>query len=82
MTHVDTCRHMTKADTSQGNITGLEDLALQERHCTAQMTSMMTQSDGNDKTDGTSGVGGQTHTDEMAHRLLEVTYDLEQEQHP
>ena len=38
---------------------------------------MMAQSDGNDETDGTSGVATWTHTDEMTHRWLAVTDDLE-----
>ena len=60
---------MIQNNTSECNITGLELLALEEHHWTAQMTSMMAQSDGNDETDDTSGVVTWTHTDEMAHRL-------------
>ena len=55
-------------NTSECNITGLEHLALQEHHWTAQKSSVLVQSDGNDETDGTSGVATWTHLDEMAHR--------------
>ena len=76
MTHVDTCRHWNKHirqmliqyNTSECNIARLEHLLLQEHHWTAQMTSMMAQSHGNDKTDGTLGLATWTHTDEMAQR--------------
>ena len=47
--------------------TGTSDTT-RELHWTEQMTSVMAQSGWNDKTDGTSGVATQTHTDEMAHR--------------
>ena len=67
---------LIQKNTSEHNITGLEHLALQEYHWTAQITSMMAQSDGNDETDGISDVAGQTHTDEMVHRLLAFTGDL------
>ena len=59
---------LIQKNTSECNITGLEHQALQEHHWTTQMTSVMAQSDGNDETDGTSSLAGQTHTDEMAHR--------------
>ena len=59
---------LTQKNTSECNITGLEHLAQQEYHWTAQMTSMMAQSDGNDETDGTSGLAGQAHTNGMAYR--------------
>ena len=43
---------LVQNNTSEYNITGLEHLAQQELHWTAQMTSMMAQSDGKDETDG------------------------------
>ena len=60
---------LIQKNTSECYMTGLK-LLVQHRkhHWTAHMTSVMIQSDGNDETDGTSGVAGHTYTDEMTHR--------------